>query len=340
VHAKVNESGQVRPGRIVDRHFNGSRHGSAKIRADRRKPLIGKGSRYNLPMQIVNIAAYRFVPVADPARLRAPLKQLCQRLELKGTILLAPEGVNLFVAGVPEAIEQFLLELDQDELYRPVFGAITVKRSPSDKQPFRRMLVKLKKEIITMRHPAIVPAEGRAPAVTAARLREWLERGRDDDGREVVLLDTRNAFEVALGTFEGALDFNLTRFTQFPDAYHQAVADKRIDPTTQHIVTFCTGGIRCEKAALYMQEQGAGSVTQLEGGILKYFEEVGGEHYRGECFVFDDRVALDAELKPTATVQCYACRAVVTPEQQLDARYQIGASCPQCHSTRHATLVE
>ena len=291
-------------------------------------------------MQIVNIAAYRFVPVADPARLRAPLRELCERLQLKGTILLAPEGVNLFVAGASDAIDQFLACINQDELLQAAFGGIAVKRSPSDKQPFRRMLVKLKQEIITMRHPAIVPAAGRAPAVTAATLREWLKSGRDDEGREVVLLDTRNSFEVALGTFEGALDFNLTRFTQFPAAYQQAVADKRIDPSTQHIVTFCTGGIRCEKAALYLQEQGARSVTQLEGGILKYFEEVGGQHYQGECFVFDDRVALDADLKPTATVQCYACRAVVTPEQQTDPRYQIGESCPRCHRQSATMLAE
>ena len=291
-------------------------------------------------MQIVNIAAYRFVPVAEPALLRAPLKQLCERLELKGTILLAPEGVNLFVAGGSDAIDQFLSQLNHHPLLAPAFAGIAVKRSPSDKQPFRRMLVKLKQEIITMRHPAIVPAAGRAPAVTAATLREWLSSGQDDQGREVVLLDTRNSFEVSLGTFKGAVDLNLTRFTQFPDAYKQAVEDKRIDPSSQHIVTFCTGGIRCEKAALYLQEQGASSVTQLEGGILKYFEEVGGEHYQGECFVFDDRVALDAELKPTATVQCYACRAVVTPEQQTDPRYQIGASCPECYRQAEVTPVE
>jgi UPF0176 protein len=314
--------------------------GRRKSAQNNAKPLIVKAIRYNSSMQIVNIAAYRFVPVADPARLRAPLKELCDDLELKGAILLAPEGVNLFVAGTTDAIEQFLSHINHDELYRPAFGGIPVKRSASDKQPFRRMLVKLKKEIITMRHPAIVPAAGRAPAVPAAKLREWLARGHDDDGREVVLLDTRNAFEVALGSFEGALDLNLTRFTQFPEAYQQAVRDKRIDPNTQHIVTFCTGGIRCEKAALYLQEEGAVSVTQLDGGILKYFEEVGGEHYLGECFVFDDRVALDPGLKPTATVQCYACRAVVTIEQQTDPRYQIGESCPQCHPEWHTTLVE
>jgi UPF0176 protein len=283
-------------------------------------------------MDIVNIAAYRFVPLAEPQTLRAPLKQLCDELSLKGTILLAPEGINLFLAGPRESIETFLHTLDTAPLFQPVFAGLPVKRSPSEKQPFRRMLVRIKKEIITMRHPSAVPAQGRAPAVTAQTLSRWLERGKDEEGREVVLLDTRNGFEIALGTFDHALDLKIARFTDFPKAYRNAVKDQRINPQTQHIVTFCTGGIRCEKAALFLAEEGAAAVTQLEGGILKYFEEVGDAHFSGECFVFDDRVALDASLKPTATVQCYACRAVVTPAEQADARYQLGVSCPSCYS--------
>jgi UPF0176 protein len=287
-------------------------------------------------MEIINIAAYRFVPVPDPGALRDPLRAICQDLGLKGTILLATEGINLFLAAEAGAIDQFLAILDQDERFSPWFALLTVKRSISEEQPFRRMLVRVKQEIITMRHPALAPAKGRAPAITAAQLAAWLETGHDDSGKPICLLDTRNKFEVDLGTFENAEDFGITRFGEFPDAYRKAVAEGAIDPLNQHIVTFCTGGIRCEKAALFLAESGATSVSQLDGGILKYFEEVGSAHWRGECFVFDDRVALDPALTPTATVQCYACRAVVTPIEQRDIRYQIGVSCPHCAKALNA----
>ncbi len=188
------------------------------------------------------------------------------------------------------------------------------------------MLVKIKKEIITLRMPLIKPELGRAPAVAPTTLKRWLDQGHDDNGKPVVMVDTRNAFEVDVGTFNNTIDYRIAKFTEFPEviaANKDALADKTV-------VTFCTGGIRCEKAAIHMQNIGYDSVYQLEGGILKYFEDVGGEHYTGDCFVFDYRTALNPQLEPTVTVQCFACRAVVTPRQQLDPRYVYEVSCPHC----------
>jgi UPF0176 protein len=156
------------------------------------------------------------------------------------------------------------------------------------------MLVKYKHEIIRMNHPAIQPVAGRAPALDAPTLKRWLDQGHDDAGRPVVTLDTRNAFEVDYGTFAGAIDWRIAKFSEFPAALQQHIADLQ----GKTVVSFCTGGIRCEKAALVMREAGLQDVWQLEGGILKYFEETGGAHFEGACFVFDEREALDPALKP------------------------------------------
>jgi UPF0176 protein len=160
------------------------------------------------------------------------------------------------------------------------------------------MLVKAKREIIRMDHPTIRPEADRAPSVAPATLRRWLDQGRDDEGREVVLLDTRNAFEVDYGSFDGAVDWRLERFTQFPDAATAAAAD--LDGKT--VVSYCTGGIRCEKAAIYLRESGV-DAYQLDGGILGYFEQVGGDHWSGDCFVFDEREALTPALAPRPEVR-------------------------------------
>jgi UPF0176 protein len=240
--------------------------------------------------KVLNVSAYRFVPLPDAADLRGPLLARATALGLKGTILLAEEGINLFLAGSPDAVRAFLAELRSD----PRLADLQAKESWSESVPFKRMLVKKKREIIRMNHPAIRPVAGRAPAIEARTLAHWLDQGHDDAGQPVVLLDTRNAFEVAQGTFEGALDWQLAKFSEFPEALREHAGELR-DAT---VVSFCTGGIRCEKAALVMQEAGLANVWQLEGGILKYFEEVGGKHFRGECFVFDERELLDPELKP------------------------------------------
>lgn len=177
-----------------------------------------------------------------------------------------------------------------------------------------------------MRMPLIKPELGRAPAVDAQTLKRWLDQGHDDQGKTVVMVDTRNDFEVDVGSFDNTIDYRITKFTEFP-AVIEANRDALNDKT---VVTFCTGGIRCEKAAIHMQNVGFDNVYQLEGGILKYFEEVGGAHYHGDCFVFDYRTALNPQLEATDTEQCYACRAVVTPREQLSSWYVPGKSCPHC----------
>jgi UPF0176 protein len=188
------------------------------------------------------------------------------------------------------------------------------------------MLVKLKAEIITMKHPLIKPELGRAPSVEPKTLKRWLDQGHDDAGKPVVMLDTRNAFEVDVGTFQDTIDYRIEKFSEFPavvEAHKDALEGKTI-------VTFCTGGIRCEKAAIHMHNIGFDSVYQLDGGILKYFEDVGGAHYDGECFVFDYRTSLNPQLQETATTQCFVCRHVVTPREQLSPAYVPGKSCPYC----------
>ncbi|HVL77440.1 MAG TPA: sulfurtransferase [Noviherbaspirillum sp.] len=274
----------------------------------------------------VNISAYKFVTFDDTVEKRPLFREKCEELQLKGTILLSPEGINLFLAGLREQIDAFLAWLRSD----PRFADLEPKESLSDNQPFTKMLVKLKREIITMKNPLIRPEDGRAPAVDAKTLKRWLDQGHDDNGRPVVMVDTRNAFEVDVGTFENTIDYRIDKFSEFPEV----IARQKDELADKTVVTFCTGGIRCEKAAIHMQNVGFNSVYQLEGGILKYFEEVGGAHYRGDCFVFDYRTALSPSLEPTETKQCFACRAVVTPQEQLSPWYVAGESCPHCKKMR------
>lgn len=241
-------------------------------------------------MTTLNVAAYRFVGIEDVPALRERLQTRAEALGLKGTILLAREGINLSLAGAPAPVRSFMTELRAD----PRFAEMEQKESWSERPPFRKMLVKERAEIIRMAHPAIRPdASGRAPAVDAPTLKRWLDRGHDDAGRPIVLVDTRNGYEVDQGSFEGALDWRLQCFTDFP----AALAAHRGALAGKTVVSFCTGGIRCEKAAILMREQGLTDVFQLEGGILRYFEVVGSAHYQGSCYVFDRRRALDAALQ-------------------------------------------
>ena len=235
---------------------------------------------------IANIAAYKFVPIDDADSLRKQMRDLCLRLALKGTILLAPEGINLFLAGSGEAIAEFLADLKRDRR----FADLEPKWSWSDFVPFKRLRVKLKKEIVTLRAEGIDPVHSPAPLLTAAELKRWYE-----EGREFVILDTRNEWEYAAGTFENALNPHLHSFSEFPPTI-----DTLTDLKDKTVVTFCTGGIRCEKAAPLLLMRGFREVYQLQGGILKYFEECGGAHWQGNCVVFDDRGALDPQLRPAA----------------------------------------
>lgn len=239
---------------------------------------------------ILNIAAYKFISIDNPSTLAQQLREQAERTDLLGTILIASEGINLFLAGSSASIRSFVIALRANSR----FADIAVKESRSVTQPFAHLKVKLKDEIISFRRDECSPLTRRAPAVAPAVLARWIEQGHDDEGRRLVLLDTRNREEVRCGTFAGAVSLPIDKFTDFPQAilqHREAFADATV-------VSFCTGGIRCEKAALWMQANDLGRVWQLDGGILGYFEQVGGAGYDGHCFVFDERVALDASLQP------------------------------------------
>lgn len=285
---------------------------------------------------VVNIAAYKFATLDELETRRVALRDRCRALSLKGTILLSPEGINLFIAGARDAIDALLAELRA----QAEFSDLQVKESFSDRQPFNRMLVRIKKEIIAFGVEEIDPRRKTSRRLSAKELKSWL-----DEGRPVTLLDTRNDYEFEIGTFEKAVPIGLDEFRLFPEAVKRLPEEMKAQP----VVTFCTGGIRCEKAAPFLEKAGFDNVYQLDGGILKYFEECGGEHYRGDCFVFDQRVALDANLTEAETVQCYVCQTVLTKEDSASAKYVPGKSCPHCYESpadvmarviekRHATI--
>ncbi len=269
---------------------------------------------------IVNIAAYKFAELSDLKPLRERLIAHCKAAGLKGTILLSTEGINLFVAGEREAIDALLIELRRI----PGLESLTAKISVSRHQPFNRMLVRIKREIIAFGVPGIEPAKRTSPKLAASELKQWL-----DEGRPVHLLDTRNEYEIKLGTFAGATTLGINHFRDFP----AAVATLPPAWKEQPVVMFCTGGIRCEKAGPFMEREGFQNIFQLDGGILKYFEECGGAHYQGECFVFDQRVGVDPELGETDSDQCFVCLTPLSADDQRDARFVKGVSCPYCYAT-------
>ena len=262
----------------------------ASAAADRKLPATAHPKLARVK-SILNVSAYKFVELVEPAAWRDLIRERAIEVGLKGTVLLAKEGINLFAAAPPAALREFIGWL----IAHREFEGLPIKESWSDAVPFGKLIVKVKAEIIRMNHPTIRPQAQRAPAVDAATLARWLDQGTDDTGRPAVMLDTRNAFEVRQGTFRGALDWQIDKFSQFPEALQR----HRAELANKTVVSFCTGGIRCEKAAIYMQAQGVECVYQLDGGILKYFELVGDAHYHGNCFVFDTRETLDAGLQAT-----------------------------------------
>ena len=239
---------------------------------------------------VLNISCYKFITLDDLIVRQSQYLDRAKELSLKGTILLSEEGINFFLAGNAKGVNAFVDFLRLD----PKLDDLQPKESWSETQPFKKMLVKIKREIIRMNHPTIKPENSRAPSVSARQLQTWLRNGKDDDGREVVTLDTRNDYEVLDGKFKGAIQYQIGHFGQFPEKVKLDI--ERLQNKT--LVSYCTGGIRCEKAAIYLRELGLEHVYQLDGGILKYFEEVGSEHYEGTCFVFDDRRAVTANLEP------------------------------------------
>jgi UPF0176 protein len=239
---------------------------------------------------ILNVAAYRFVAIDDPAALADHVRSLATAHGLRGTVLIAPEGINIVLAGIEAPLRAFMSALQGDRR----LAGLPTRESWSTALPFPRLKVKVKREIIAFRREHASPLSGRAPAVDPSTLARWIASGQDDAGRRLVLLDTRNREEVAFGTFHNASTLPIDNFTDLPDA----IADVRADWSDATVVSFCTGGIRCEKAALWMHSEGMQNVLQLEGGILGFFEHVGGTGYDGGCFVFDARVAVDPQLTP------------------------------------------
>lgn len=248
-------------------------------------------------MQILNIAGYKFTSLTALEALRDSLYAECESRALKGTILLSHEGLNLSLAGGEQAVSGFMRELQS----RPSFADMWFHQTYSEHQPFKRLKVKLKDEIITMRQGEVAPLAKRAPDITPAELKNWL-----DENRDMTLLDTRNDYEFRFGAFRGAINLHIQNFGELPAAIQSLDKNKPL-------VMCCTGGIRCEKAAIYMQEQGFKEVYQLDTGILGYFAKVGGAHYEGECFVFDERVALGADLRAHGTRQCATCQGPIAP---------------------------
>ncbi|MCB1554080.1 MAG: sulfurtransferase [Xanthomonadales bacterium] len=242
---------------------------------------------------ISNLAAYRFVALEQVETLADAVRAYGERVGLRGTVLLAPEGINLFLSGQRRQLDEFLDWLGDHE---PLLHGMSGKWSLSDSPAFARFKVKCKREIISFRDASCSPLTRSAEAIAPKTLRDWIRRGCDDEGKPLLLLDTRNREEVDWGTFRGAKVLDIDCFTDLPDA----VAQRSAGWSGRRIVSFCTGGIRCEKAALWLADHGFDDVLQLQDGILGYFEQVGGEGFDGACFVFDERVALQADLTPVS----------------------------------------
>jgi UPF0176 protein len=271
--------------------------------------------------KVIVAALYKFVALEDFHQLREPLLDRCIAAGTRGTLLLAHEGINGTIAGSREALDEVLAYLRSD----PRLADLEHKESVDDHMPFHRMKVKVKKEIVTMGVPGIDPNER---VGTYVRPRDWNALVNDP---EVLLIDTRNDYEYGIGTFRGALDPRTTTFREFP-AYVRATLDPR---KHKKVAMFCTGGIRCEKASAFMLNEGFEEVYHLQGGILKYLEEVPelDSTWEGECFVFDNRVAVNHRLEKGRYDQCYGCRHPITEQDKLSDKYQKGVCCPRCYDT-------
>lgn len=266
-------------------------------------------------------ALYKFVALDNFKEMRQPLTDVLERNNIKGTLLLAHEGINGTVSGSRQAIDTLLEYLNQDHRMNP----ISFKESLDDEQPFYRTKVKLKKEIVTMGVEGIDP---RQTVGTYVQPKDWNALISDPD---VLLIDTRNDYEIEIGTFKNAVNPKTDTFREFPEYVKQ-----ELDPAkNKKVAMFCTGGIRCEKSTAYLKEQGFEEVYHLEGGILKYLEDIpeSNSMWEGDCFVFDNRVAVNHDLEKSHYLQCYACRLPITEEDKQSEKYEAGVSCPKCYGT-------
>ena len=267
--------------------------------------------------RIVNITAYKFVSLTDTEALRQKLYTGLADYAVQGTILLAAEGINLMLAGNIAAIAKAKSQLAT----YPVFSDLTYKHTYSAQIPFEKFRIKIKNEIVPMDQKDIAPAEFTAPTISPKQLQQWL-----DETKDFILLDTRNDYEIELGTFTRAVNYNIHNFRDFDAAAEKvSLADKQ-----KTVVMFCTGGIRCEKASPLLLNKGFKEVYQLQGGIINYFQEVGGDHYTGNCFVFDHRTAITTECKETGLTQCEQCQQFVTATEQARTNYKRGDYCIHC----------
>jgi UPF0176 protein len=287
-------------------------------------PKSEYSNNYSVENAVVVCAMYKFVTLENFEALREPLCSTMENLGIKGTLLIAQEGINGTVAGSREGIDALLKWLNAE----PRLSGIVTKESYTAELPFYRTKVKLKKEIVTMGVEGIDPKQ---VVGTYVKPQDWNALIEDPD---VVLIDTRNDYEVEIGTFKGAVDPKTTTFREFPD-----YVKDNMDPAKQKkVAMYCTGGIRCEKSTAYMKEQGFDEVYHLEGGILKYLEEVPQEEslWEGECFVFDSRVAVNHQLEKGQYDQCFACRMPITAAEMQHAHYEKGVSCHHCHGKHSA----
>ncbi len=266
---------------------------------------------------VVNIAGYKFEPLVDPIDLVSLYQKKCDELELKGTMLISKNGINFSLAGTQQATDTIVAFLEEDNR----FLNIPLKVTYSETQPFRRMKVRLKKEIISLGRKDINPRELTGERITPKDLKNLL-----DNEEDVLVLDTRNEYETRVGKFENAIDLNLDTFRDFPEAIESLPEEYK----DKQIVMYCTGGIRCEKASAVMMKAGFADVKQLEGGVLDYFKETGGAYWEGDCFVFDERVALDTKLNETDYIYCYICREPLSAEEKASPDFKINEHCPYC----------
>ena len=271
--------------------------------------------------QYIVCAMYKFVALENYEAMRQPLLEKMEEQGIKGTLLLASEGINGTVSGPREGIDNLLAYLNSDPRIHP----ISYKESLHEEQPFYRTKVKLKKEIVTMGVEGIDP---RHTVGTYVKPKDWNDLISDPD---VLVIDTRNDYEIEIGTFKHAVDPKTKTFREFPDY----VKDNMDPEKHKKVAMFCTGGIRCEKSTAYLKEQGFDEVYHLEGGILQYLEDVPAEEslWEGDCFVFDNRVAVNHDLQKSQYDACYACRLPITEEDKQSDKYEPGVSCPHCHGT-------
>ena len=272
--------------------------------------------------EILVATLYKFFKVDDLVALQDQLYEICNKNNVMGTILIANEGVNGTISAKPREIEKTLISIQKDDR----FSEIEIKYSSTNKQPFHKMRVRLKKEIVTIGLPEINPNK---TVGTYVKPEEWNDIISDPD---VILIDTRNKFEIKIGSFKNALDPRTTSFRDFPEWVKKFKQDKT--NTNKKIAMYCTGGIRCEKASSLMKEEGFNEVYHLQGGILKYLEQIEKEKslWEGECFVFDDRVCLTENLEVGSYKMCFACRMPITEDELNDDRYEEGISCLYCYN--------